>query len=255
MLGEKIKEIRKEKNISQQELAEKLFVSDKTISSWEQNRTEPNLDMIVKMCNILDISVTNLIYDNIDKNNIETEIRIRLDDNEYNRLKLFFDKNAEFVKENNQVDTYYQPIYRKFIPQNINDIINEWLRIGKRGNKIILNYKNWHESKYCDEYEVEIDDDKNLDRIFKVLGIEKIAITDKTRITYIYLDKYEVALDYVKELGYFIEIEIKKYNKSIMEEYDELLNISQSLNLNLSNIDKRGYAYHIIAKNNKYKDR
>lgn len=255
MLGEKIKEIRKEKNISQQELAEKLFVSDKTISSWEQNRTEPNLDMIVKMCNILDISVTNLIYDNIDKNNIETEIRIRLDDNEYNRLKLFFDKNAEFVKENNQVDTYYQPIYRKFIPQNINDIINEWLRIGKRGNKIILNYKNWHESKYCDEYEVEIDDDKNLDRIFKVLGIEKIAITDKTRITYIYLDKYEIALDYVKELGYFIEIEIKKYNKSIMEEYDELLNISQSLNLNLSNIDKRGYAYHIIAKNNKYKDR
>lgn len=48
MIEEKIKRIRKEK-ISQQELANKLFVSDKTISSWEQNRTEPNLDMIVKI--------------------------------------------------------------------------------------------------------------------------------------------------------------------------------------------------------------
>lgn len=248
MIGDKIKRIRKEKNISQQELANKLFVSDKTISSWEQNRTEPNLDMIVKICDILDTSVGNLIYDNVEKINVETEIKIKLEENEYNRLKKFFESNAEFKKEINQVDTYYQPSYRKFIPENLNDIVNEWLRIGKRGNKIILNYKNWHENKYCDEYEVEIDDDKNMDKIFNVLGVEQIAIVDKTRITYFYLNKYEVALDYVKELGYFIEIEIKKYDKSVLEEYDELINISKRLDLNLSNIDKRGYPYHIIAK-------
>ena len=87
-----------------------------------------------------------------------------------------------------------------------------------------------------------------MDKIFNVLGVEQIAIVDKTRITYFYLNKYEVALDYVKELGYFIEIEIKKYDKSVLEEYDELINISKRLDLNLSNIDKRGYPYHIIAK-------
>ncbi len=248
LLGDKIKEIRKRKNISQQELADKLFVSDKTISSWEKNRTEPNLDMIVKICDILDISVSHLIYDNIDKNNIETEIKIKLEEDEYNRLKHFFEHNAEFKKENNQLDIYYQPTYRKFIPENINETVDEWLRIGKRGNKIILNYKNWHKNKYCDEYEVEIDDYENLDKIFKILGIEQIAVVDKTRFTYFYLNKYEIALDYVKELGYFIEIEIKKYDKSFLEEYDDLLNMSKNLNLNLSNIDNRGYPYHIITK-------
>lgn len=246
MLGEKIKKLRQEKNISQQELAEKLFVSNKTISSWEQNRTEPNLDIIVNICNIFDISVSALIYDNINRTNIETEIKIKLESHEYNRLKSYFEKNAKFLQEEHQVDTYYQPTYRKFIPENINDTINEWLRIGKIGNKIILNYKNWHENKYCDEYEVEIDDSNNLDKIFKILGIEKIVIVDKQRITFLYLNKYEVALDYVKNLGYFIEIEIKKYDKSIMEEYDELINLSQNLNLNLKNIDKRGYPYYFI---------
>lgn len=59
---------------------------------------------------------------------------------------------------------------------------------------------------YCDEYEVEIDDDKNLDKIFQILGLEKIAIVNKVRNTYFYLNKYEVALDYVDNLGYFIEI-------------------------------------------------
>ena len=107
-------------------------------------------------------------------------------------------------------------------------------------------YKNWHDNKYCDEYEVEIDDANNLDKIFKILGIEEIAIVDKQRITFLYLNKYEIALDYVKDLGYFIEIEIKKYDKSIMEEYDELINLSQNLNLNLKNIDKRGYPYYFI---------
>lgn len=247
MIGDRIKETRKEKKISQQELAERLFVSDKTVSSWEQNRTEPNLDMLVKISEVLGISVSHLIYGNVEKSNIETEIKIKLEENEYNRLKNFFQNNAKFINEINQVDTYYQPTYRKFIPENINDKVSEWLRIGKRGNKTILNYKNWYE-KYCDEYEVEIDDEKNLEKIFKVLGLEQITIVDKTRLTYLYLDKYEIALDIVKELGYFIEIEIKRYDKSPFEEYDELLIISKELNLNLSTIDKRGYPYYMIAQ-------
>ena len=192
-IGYRIKKLRKKKNITQLDLANKLFVTDKTISSWESNRTEPGLELLI-----------------------------------------------------NQVDTYYQPSYRKFIPENLNDIINEWLRIGKRGNKIILNYKNWHDNMYCDEYEVEIDNSKNLDRIFNVLGLEKIVVVDKQRKTYYYLDKYEIAFDYVKELGYFIEIEVKNYSKDPIEEYNDLLNLARDLNLSFDNIDKRGYPYHLI---------
>ena len=210
MLGDRLKEIRKTKNISQQDLADKLFVSDKTVSSWENNRTEPNLDMVVKICDILDISVGHLLYENTDRNAIETEIKVKLEKEEYQSLKTFFDKEATLQKHNHQVDTYYEPTYRRFVPENLQEDVNEWLRIGKRGNKIILNYKNWHENKYCDEYEVEIDDDQNLDKIFKSIGMKELTTVDKTRYMYLYLNKYEIALDDVKDLGYFIEIEIKK---------------------------------------------
>ena len=73
---------------------------------------------------------------------------------------------------------------------------------------------------------------------------------NKNRKTFIYLDKYEIALDHVQGLGYFIEIEVKKYSKEPFKEYDDLLKVAKSLNLNLDNIDKRGYPYHIIYKNN-----
>ena len=103
---------------------------------------------------------------------------------------------------------------------------------------------------YCDEYEVEIDKSDNLDKIFNILGLEKIAIVDKDRKTYFYLNKYEIALDYVKELGYFIEIEVKKYTENPIDEYNNLLKIAKSLKLNLDNIDKKGYPYHMIYGNN-----
>ena len=67
LLGDKIKEIRKGKNISQQELADKLFVSDKTISSWEKNRTEPNLDMIVKISALVKDMLNNPYDSETDK--------------------------------------------------------------------------------------------------------------------------------------------------------------------------------------------
>ena len=245
-IGERIKRLRKMKGITQLELANKLFVTDKTISSWESDRTEPSLEILVKLSDILDYNVGYLIYGESPKNDVETEIKIKITKSEYKALNEFMDKNSEILKDNNrQLDTYYQPSYRKFLNGNE---INEWLRIGKRGNKTILNYKNWHDNMYCDEYEVEIYNSENLDKIFNVLGLEKIAVVDKKRNTFLYLDKYEIALDYVKDLGYYIEIEVKKYLKSPVDEYSDLLKLAKTLNLNLDNIDKRGYPYHIIYK-------
>ncbi len=246
-LGSRIAKLRKEKGITQQQLAELIYVTDKTISSWESNRTEPNLEMIIKISEILDGSIGYLIYGDNPKNDIETEIKIKLSNYEFKIIENIMKSKGEFLKNNKQYDTYYQPLHRKFLKEN-KETINEWLRIGIRGNKKILNYKNWYNNMYCDEYEVEIDNDKNLDKIFGILGLEKIAVVNKIRNTYLYLNKYEVALDYVDNLGYFIEIEVKKYNDNAIKEYDNLIKIAKNLNLNLNNIDKRGYPYHIIYK-------
>ena len=244
-IGNRIAKLRKEKCVTQQQLADKLFVTDKTISSWESNRTEPDLETIIRISEILEGSIGYLIYGYNHKNDIETEIKIKLSKDEFTIIENIMRKNAEFLKNNKQYDIYYQPLHRKFLKEN-KETINEWLRIGIRGNKKILNYKNWYDNMYCDEYEVEIDDDKNLDKIFQILGLEKIATVSKVRNTYFYLNKYEVALDYVDNLGYFIEIEVKKYDENAIKEYDNLIKVAKDLNLNLNNIDKRGYPYHII---------
>ncbi len=246
-IGERLKELRNKKKITQVDLANKLYVTDKTISSWESNRTEPSLEILVNISEILDCSVGYLIYGDNPKSDIETEIKVKISEKEYKELIQLLKNKAKFIKESRQLDTYYQPTYRKFLNDKE---INEWLRIGERGNKKILNYKNWHDNMYCDEYEVEIDKSDNLDKIFNILGLEKIAIVDKDRKTYFYLNKYEIALDYVKELGYFIEIEVKKYTENPIDEYNNLLKIAKSLKLNLDNIDKKGYPYHMIYGNN-----
>lgn len=242
-VGKRISILRKSKKLTQLELANKLFVADKTVSSWESNRTEPGLEVLVKLADILDCSVGYIIYGNNPKSDVETEIKIKLSEDEFKQIKKLMDKNAKYLKENRQVDTYYQPTYRTFLKK---EETNEWLRIGIRGNKKILNYKNWHDNIYCDEYEVEIDNSENLDRILKLLGLETICVVDKVRMTYFYLDKYEIALDHVKELGYFIEIEVKEYSKNPIEEYDDLLKIAKKIGLNLDHIDKRGHPYNLI---------
>lgn len=244
-IGSKIADYRKQKKWTQKVLADKLYVSDKAISSWEMGRTYPDLESIIKMSELFECNVGNLLYNPNEKINVETEIKIRTTEDEFLQLEYYLNRNAEFKNETHQLDTYYQPKHRPFLKVDGSDI-TEWIRIGIRGNKKIINYKKWYDNKYCDEYEVEIDDEENMNKIFLTLGLEEIAVVDKTRKTFLYQDKYEIALDYVENLGYFVEIEVKKYSESALAEYDKLLRIAKSLNLNLNNIDKRGYPYHMI---------
>ncbi|WP_410263326.1 helix-turn-helix domain-containing protein [Alkalibacterium sp.] len=55
MLGEKLRKLRTEKNISQIELASKLFVTRQTISRWERGETIPSTDNIVQLSNFFDV--------------------------------------------------------------------------------------------------------------------------------------------------------------------------------------------------------
>jgi len=62
-IGNNIKRMRKALNMEQSELAEKLNVSNKTISSWECGRTEPKMDMIESMSTIFGIKKSELLED------------------------------------------------------------------------------------------------------------------------------------------------------------------------------------------------
>ena len=60
-IGKFILECRKKKNLTQSELAEKIGVTDKSISNWENGRNMPDLSLFKPLCEILDISVNDLI--------------------------------------------------------------------------------------------------------------------------------------------------------------------------------------------------
>ena len=243
-IGQRISRLRKAKNLSQQELAKQLYLTDKTISSWESGRTEPKLSMVVKLSEILDCSAKYLICGERAKSEIKTEIKIRLLETEYHQLKVFMDAHAEFINESHQVDTYYQPNHRKFVQE---PKITEWLRVGQRGNKKLIDYEKWH-GVHSDRYEIEIDDIEKMETVFQVVGLEEIAVVDKMRRKYVYLNKYEIALDVVKDLGRYVEIEVMKYDKSIEEEYNTLLRLARKLNLSTDRIDKLGYAYYMLKE-------
>lgn len=61
MLGEKIKAGRHEKGLSQQEFADRLSVVRQTVSKWEKGLSVPDSDMLLKIADILEISVSELL--------------------------------------------------------------------------------------------------------------------------------------------------------------------------------------------------
>ena len=60
-LGEKLFELRKEKNLSQEEVADKLNVTRQTVSKWETNQSTPDFDKIVPLCNFFEITTDELL--------------------------------------------------------------------------------------------------------------------------------------------------------------------------------------------------
>ena len=63
-LGKKITAMRNEKNLSQEQLAEKLNVTRQTISNWENGKFYPDIDSLVNLSKFFNVSLDNLLsYD------------------------------------------------------------------------------------------------------------------------------------------------------------------------------------------------
>lgn len=60
-IGETIASLRKQKGMTQNELAEKMNVTDKAVSKWERDLSCPDINTISKLADILDVSVEELL--------------------------------------------------------------------------------------------------------------------------------------------------------------------------------------------------
>ena len=61
-IGKNIKALRKKKGMTQEALAEALFVTRQTVSNYETGRSRPDLDMLVKIADTLGADVTQMLY-------------------------------------------------------------------------------------------------------------------------------------------------------------------------------------------------
>ena len=96
-IGKFIASVRKEKNITQNELAEKLGVSDRTIGNWENGRNMPDVSLFKPLCENLDITLNDLLSGEKVVDNCYHE---RLEENIINAIDY---SNKKIEKNNNTI--------------------------------------------------------------------------------------------------------------------------------------------------------
>lgn len=77
LLGDKIKQLRKNQKITQDELADKIYVSRQTISNWENNKSYPSMDFIFSISEVFNVPIDILIKEDLEisKNERNEEIK------------------------------------------------------------------------------------------------------------------------------------------------------------------------------------
>lgn len=60
-IGDQLKKARLDKNLTQEEVAEKIFVSRQSISNWENNKTYPDIGNVIALSDLYQISLDVLL--------------------------------------------------------------------------------------------------------------------------------------------------------------------------------------------------
>lgn len=92
--GKFIAELRKEKNMTQIDLADKLGITDRAVSKWENGRGMPDLSLLAPLCEILGVSINELLSgERLDKKDYQE----KLEDNIINTIN-YTDKKINKTK-------------------------------------------------------------------------------------------------------------------------------------------------------------
>ena len=96
-IGSNIKRLRREKEITQEQLAEYLGITSRAISQWECDRTAPDISQIPALCHIFDVSSDVLLGIDVEKN--EERIKSYLEEAHKVDWEGNFEKEVELLRE------------------------------------------------------------------------------------------------------------------------------------------------------------
>ena len=102
MIGERLKEVRGDHGDTQHDLAEKLNVSQFTVQSWEQGKSSPSHEFLVKICKLYEVSADFLLGLSDDDPVFHAKAMTRLNDENRKTLKKF---EAFLLNDQRQAET------------------------------------------------------------------------------------------------------------------------------------------------------
>lgn len=74
-IGNSLKNLRKNKNLTQEELAQHLSVSPQTVSKWENNLSAPDISMLPVLAEFYNITIDELLqYDSVERRQKMTQL-------------------------------------------------------------------------------------------------------------------------------------------------------------------------------------
>lgn len=89
-IGEFLKSLRKDKGLTQEQLAEHFYVSSRTVSRWETGSNMPDVEMLIQLADFYNVEVREIIDGEKESENMDNE--------EKNTMK----KLAEYTAEENK---------------------------------------------------------------------------------------------------------------------------------------------------------
>lgn len=109
-IGDRIKLIRKNLNLTQEDMANKLNIPRSTYANYETNKREPNSDIIYRICDIFDTSPYDLIGDNtliedhtdgkLKNNSVITDMFLNDNSNFFNKPSELREQEKWFAQQN-----------------------------------------------------------------------------------------------------------------------------------------------------------
>lgn len=238
-LGNFISKLRKEKGLTQQDLANELNLTDKAISKWERGLSCPDISLLIPLSEILEVSVNELLLGEKLNNNItkssadkSTKEVIKISINELTRNK----KKNKLLKYSLLILIFIILIIITFqVIRNYNEKLEK-----DEVNKIILKVKKNLETLH---YRVDdpvrspnyLIDYKNITYVIPKILVYKKDNIYKEILSYTNYDTFEGIILYYNRTTMADEITVHHY-KTIGEKKDKML--SFTCNKNGDYIDK-----------------
>ncbi len=75
IIGTYLKELRKEKNLTQEQIAERFGVSQRSVSRWENGNTMPDISVLIELADYYSVDLREILNGERKANNMETDLK------------------------------------------------------------------------------------------------------------------------------------------------------------------------------------